>query len=141
MATDRRSDLRWMDRAECFAVLARDCVGRLGITDGRTPMIVPVNYALDGEDIVFRTDPGTKLEIGPRARACFEIDEIDRSTRTGWSVLATGRLEEVTHYDAAAWDRIATLGIEPWASGPKQHVLRLVPERLTGRRIARTSAG
>jgi len=96
-----------------------------------------VNYALDGEDIVLRTDGGTKLQTGPRARACFEVDQIDRATRTGWSVLATGRLEEVTAYDGAAWDRVRALGIEPWATGPKDHYLRLVPDRLTGRRIDR----
>jgi nitroimidazol reductase NimA-like FMN-containing flavoprotein (pyridoxamine 5'-phosphate oxidase superfamily) len=134
-----KSNLQSMDRTECLALLAGEAVGRLAVTDGRTPMIVPVNYALDGEDIIFRTDPGTKYELGPRARACFEIDHIDRETHTGWSVLATGWLEEVTHYDAARWARVLALPVEPWAAGAKSHRMRLVTERITGRRIGAPS--
>jgi uncharacterized protein len=127
--------IRKLDRDQCLRLLADDEIGRLAVIAGNTPAIFPVNYALDGETIVFRTDTGTKLAHGPRARVSFEVDGFDHTRRTGWSVVATGRLEEVTHYDAATFDRVRRLAIVPWAGGEKAHWMRLVPDRVTGRRI------
>ena len=124
-----------LDRDQCLRLLAEDEIGRLAVIAGNTPAIFPVNYALDGDTIVFRTDPGTKLAHGPRARASFEVDTFDHAGRAGWSVVATGRLEEVTHYDAATFARVRRLAIHPWAGGDKGHWMRLVPDRITGRRI------
>ena len=132
---DARTGIEVLDEDECLRRLAADCVGRLGVIAGGAPMIFPVNYVLDGRDIVFRTDHGTKLDTGPRARACFEVDCIDRDQRQGWSVVATGRLEEITRYDAARLVRAKTLPIDPWARGDKQHWMRLVGDRFTGRNV------
>lgn len=133
--TDPRSGLERIDRDECLRLLAAEEVGRVAVVHGNTPAIFPVNYVLDGSAIVFRTDPGTKLEAGPRAPACFEIDAVDRTTRVGWSVVATGRLEEVTRYDSQTWSRVRDLPVEPWAGGEKAHWMRLVPDQISGRRI------
>jgi nitroimidazol reductase NimA-like FMN-containing flavoprotein (pyridoxamine 5'-phosphate oxidase superfamily) len=135
MTTDARSRLGIIERDECLRLLAGDEIGRLAVVAGNTAVVVPVNFALDGETIVFRTDAGTKLDDGPRARASFEVDCFDRERRTGWSVVATGRLEEVTPYDAATFARVRLLSVDPWAGGDKAHWMRLVPDRLTGRRI------
>jgi uncharacterized protein len=132
---DARTGLHWIYRDECLKLLAGEVVGRLAVVHGHAPAIFPVNYVLDGADIVFRTDPGTKLAAGERASACFEIDGIDRQSRTGWSVVATGRLEEVTRYDLLTLQRVQQLPVEPWAAGAKEHWMRLVPERITGRRV------
>jgi uncharacterized protein len=133
--TDARTGIEWIDLDECLRLLANEEVGRLAITQGRTPQIFPVNYVLDGKDVVFRTDPGVKLADGPRSPACFEIDSFDRDARTGWSVIATGRLEEVTPYDARTYDRVQRLPIQPWAGGAKAHWVRLIPSYITGRRV------
>jgi nitroimidazol reductase NimA-like FMN-containing flavoprotein (pyridoxamine 5'-phosphate oxidase superfamily) len=101
--------------------------------------VFPVNYALDGETIVFRPDPGTKRDLAARGPVAFEIDSVDRDARRGWSVVVVGRVEEVTHYDAATLDRVTRLAIEPWAAGPKPHWMRLVPTRITGRRVGATA--
>jgi nitroimidazol reductase NimA-like FMN-containing flavoprotein (pyridoxamine 5'-phosphate oxidase superfamily) len=111
-------------------------LGRLVVIAGGTPQIFPVNYTLDGGAIVIRTDPGTKLAAAGRASACFEIDHFDRTRRTGWSVVAHGRLEEVDRYRGPTYEHVRRLAVDPWASGPKEHWLRLVPFALTGRRIA-----
>lgn len=132
---DAHSGIERIDRDACLTLLAHDVIGRLAVVDGSTPVIFPVNYLLDGEDIVFRTDPGTKLDVGPRSPACFEIDRFDRANHTGWSVVVTGRLEEVTHYDARTWDRVRGLAVEPWAGGIKDHWMRLVATSIGGRRV------
>jgi nitroimidazol reductase NimA-like FMN-containing flavoprotein (pyridoxamine 5'-phosphate oxidase superfamily) len=127
--------LEAIDRDGCLELLRGDEIGRLAVVADGGPVILPVNYRLDDETVVFRSDPGMKLDQGPRAPACFEIDRFDRDGRTGWSVLVAGRLEEVTHYDAKTWRRVHELPVEPWAGGPKEHWMRLVPGRITGRRI------
>ncbi|MBN2623445.1 MAG: pyridoxamine 5'-phosphate oxidase family protein [Acidimicrobiales bacterium] len=132
---DARTGLEVIDPDECRRLLGGDVVGRLAIVDGGTPVVFPVNYVLDGDAVVFRTAPGTKLAVGPRGAVAFEIDDIDRTTRTGWSVLVTGRLEEVTEFDGATLERVKQLPVEPWSGGDTPHWMRLVPSRVTGRRI------
>jgi nitroimidazol reductase NimA-like FMN-containing flavoprotein (pyridoxamine 5'-phosphate oxidase superfamily) len=132
---DARTGIEILDEEECLRRLAADEIGRLGVIVGGAPMIFPVNYVLDGTSIAFRTAPGTKLDVGPRSRACFEVDVFDRARRSGWSVVATGRLEEVTHYDSTTFERLRQLPIDPWADGDKPHLMRLVADRFTGREV------
>lgn len=132
---DARTGIEWMDPDECRARLRAEEIGRVAVSDGGTPTIFPVNYRMDGDAVVFRTAPGTKLDQGTRASASFEIDEFDRAHRSGWSVVVVGRLEEVTPFDARTFDRVHQLPVDPWAAGEKSHWMRLVPGRITGRRI------
>ena len=136
---DARTGLERIDRDECLELLAGDVVGRLAVVSGGSADIFPVNYVLDGETVVFRTDPGTKLDATGRAQASFEIDRIDREHRTGWSVVASGRLEEVTRYDSRTLARLRDLPVDPWAGGDKAHYVRLIPSRITGRRVGTLS--
>jgi len=127
---DTRTGIEILDRDECLRLLRQDEIGRLSVIDGRAPVVLPVNYAMDGENVVFRTAAGTKLRVGPGARASFEIDSFDRSTHSGWSVLVAGRLEEVDVYDVNGQTQRA---IRPWAAGTRDHLIRLQASRITGR--------
>ena len=114
---------------ECLALLAGERVGRLVLTGGGDAEIFPVNYAMRGRDVVFRTAGGTKWREGPRGRAAFEIDRLDPTARAGWSVVVHGRLEEADDLDTAA------LGVDPWSPHDKPHAMRLVADRISGRRL------
>jgi nitroimidazol reductase NimA-like FMN-containing flavoprotein (pyridoxamine 5'-phosphate oxidase superfamily) len=133
--TDEQGRLVAIDPDECLRLLAAETIGRIAVVDGRAPLIFPVNYALDGETIVFRTAPGTKLRVGPGRHGCFEIDSFDRNAHTGWSVVAGGRLEEVDQYQSSTWERLRDVDVKPWAAGARDHWMRLVPSHITGRRI------
>lgn len=133
---DRRTGLDVIERAGCFALLARSSVGRLATAAGGTVEIFPVNYALDGEHVVFRSADGTKVRLAQRAEVAFEIDEIDPATRTGWSVVVHGLVEEVPPILASAYAE--SLGVDPWAAGEKPHVLRIRPTVVSGRSITGT---
>ena len=50
--------IEMMDRARCLELLRADEIGRLAVVADGGPLILPVNYRVDGESIVFRTDPG-----------------------------------------------------------------------------------
>ncbi|MGH9248153.1 MAG: pyridoxamine 5'-phosphate oxidase family protein [Acidimicrobiales bacterium] len=73
MTTDLHPRLEVIQCDECLRLLAGDEIGRLAVISGNTPIVLPVNYALDGETVVFRTDSGTKLDRGPRARASSSV--------------------------------------------------------------------
>ena len=48
--------------SQCRGLLSQSQFGRLGVLLDGYPQIFPVNYALDGEAIAFRTSAGSKLE-------------------------------------------------------------------------------
>jgi nitroimidazol reductase NimA-like FMN-containing flavoprotein (pyridoxamine 5'-phosphate oxidase superfamily) len=95
-----------------------------------------VNYVVDGRTIVFRTDRGTTLAGLLRwSSVAFEIDEIDRADRTGWSVLVKGDAREVTSPDQLATLRARPLDV--WRVGEAPRWIRVVPAEVTGRRLLR----
>jgi len=131
-----RSGLEVLERAECLRLLTRHEVGRLAVLDGLRPLLFPVNYALVGEEIVFRTDAGTKLELASRAPVAFEVDELDGDRHIGWSVVVQGEAEEITDYDNRTVRELRALPLFPWAGGEKAHWVRIRPTAITGRRVA-----
>jgi len=124
-----------LDRQECLRLLATQEIGRLAFVIGGHPDVLPVNYALDGDNVVIRTDAGSKLEGLSRSPVAFEVDEIDRARHVGWSVVVHGVAQEVTPYDRHDdLERLTSLPLHPWA-GEKVHTVRIVPKTITGRRI------
>ncbi len=121
---------------DCYRLLATQEIGRLGLNAEHYPLIFPVNYALDGTTLVIRTHAGTILGAAEHANVTFEVDEIDRRTRTGWSVLVRGQAEEVgENHRSEIVARTHAAGVEPWAPGDKGHWLRLIGHEISGRRI------
>ena len=121
---------------ECYRLLATQEIGRIGINAEHYPLILPVNYAVDGTTLVIRTRPGTILRAATHANVTFEVDEIDRRTRSGWSVLVRGQAEEVgDEHRADLVARTHRTGVEPWAPGEHGNWLRLIVHDVSGRRI------
>ena len=121
---------------ECYRLLATHELGRIGLNAEHYPLIFPVNYGLDGTTIVIRTHAGTILRAAEHAAVTFEVDDVDRRTRSGWSVLVRGSAEEVgPEHRADLVARTHAAGAEPWAPGEKGHWIRLIPQDVTGRRI------
>ena len=74
---DNRSGFEVLDRRECLRLLAGEDVGRVGVVEAGSPLVLPVNFGMDGDIIVFRTGPGTKLSEARGHPACFEVDHFD----------------------------------------------------------------
>ena len=123
--------LQSLDEPTCWSLIASQQVGRLAyVARVGTPDVAPVNYAVDGRELLVRSGSGPKLQAAERReRVVLEVDSFDAADRSGWSVLVHGRAELVRLGDH--------LETEPdtWATGPRRHVLRIVPERVTGRRL------
>jgi nitroimidazol reductase NimA-like FMN-containing flavoprotein (pyridoxamine 5'-phosphate oxidase superfamily) len=129
MTTDDRS-LHHLTVDECWELLAQYHVGRVAVNvPGGAPLVVPVNYVLDGRVVVFRSDAGTKVDALRLGPVSFELDQINPGSRTGWSVLVSG-----VAYEAMP-DETARLHLEPWSDGEKRLWIRLLPRTVTGRKI------
>lgn len=123
--------LEILEESDCRALLASRSVGRVAVTIAALPAIFPVNYVVADGDIYFRTGEGTKLRVAlVGAIVAFQVDHIDEVQRAGWSVQVVGPAEEVTDADVAP-------PVSPWAPGLRDHIVRIRPELLTGRAIAR----
>ena len=119
-----------LTRDECLRLLRAFTVGRVAIASASgSVVVVPVNYVVDGDVIVFRSDPGEKLGRLHERPASFQIDWIDPFHHTGWSVLVRG-----TAFRATAAE-VEHLDIRSWAAGDKQYWVRVVPGEITGRRL------
>ena len=103
-------------------------------------IVLPVNYAMDGEQIVFRTAAGSKLTAAVRrAPVTFEIDHADTAFQTGWSVMVSGFADEAIEAEHIA--RLEALPLRSWAPGEKDHWVVIAPESITGRRVVATESG
>lgn len=133
-ASDGGTWVEHLNPAECWALLAGEPVGRIGVLSDSAPEIYPVNHAVDRETLVFRTDPGGKLRALLRSPAvCFEVDAADPVDGTWWSVLVKGRAAEIARPDELR--QVAALALDYWALGEKVHWVRIVPDEVTGRRL------
>src|SRR5437868_2616468 len=99
-AADQAVALVELDRDERLRLLATAAIGRVVFTDRALPAAQPVNYLLDGEEVVFRTGNGSKLAAATSRRVVeFGVDELDYLTQTGWTARGVGIAYEVVDHD------------------------------------------
>jgi len=128
---DARHDSRLvvLDRDECLTLLQLEAVGRIATASGDdAPVVLPVNYVLDGESPVFRTDEHSVIHALGEVAISLEIDRFDWFRHIGWSVLVTGVAEDATGQVDESW-------IDTWAPGERHSVVRIRVDEIAGRRI------
>src|SRR4051812_6943273 len=92
-----RNGLEVLDREECMRLLSTVHLGRVAITSGALQVILPVNFRVLDDRIVFRTGCGTKLDAATRgAVVAFEVDTMESLDHRGWSVVVTGVARQIT---------------------------------------------
>ena len=128
--------LRILGPQECLGLLESGRVGRVGLMSADGIVMLPVNYTMTAKTIVFRTAPDTLLAAHGRGPVSFEADRIDETTREGWSVLVQGHAHEVLGEGEVRRLEHGT-GLEPWADGARDVWVRIIPARISGRRIRR----
>jgi nitroimidazol reductase NimA-like FMN-containing flavoprotein (pyridoxamine 5'-phosphate oxidase superfamily) len=129
-----------LDEAECLRLISSAKVGRLAYLGRYGPTILPVNFAMHEGTIVFRTAHDSPTDEDLRTgiadaeyKVAFEIDELNPTSRDGWSVLVQGSVHHVTSEAERA--SLLGAGVEPWVGGARELFLRIRPTRITGRRI------
>ena len=131
----REPKVEGLSRDECMTLLETASVGRVGVSVGAIPAVLPVNYVVDGETIVFRTVAGTKLDAAlTNSVVAFEADSIEADREAGWSVLVRGVAREITDEEALA--RVRRLPLRSWAfNGDADRFVSVDTELVTGRRV------
>ncbi len=126
--------LQVLTAAECYDLLSSGGVGRVAFTAADGPVVLPVNYAMAGQTVIFRTAPDTLLAGYLDGPAGFEVDRLDEALSQGWSVLVTGRAVRVTS-EAEVRRLEQRASVRPWAGGARDVYVRIIPRKITGRRI------
>ncbi|MFI0817631.1 pyridoxamine 5'-phosphate oxidase family protein [Streptomyces sp. NPDC021098] len=130
----RHADLVELSPWQCRELLTSHGVGRVSVSTAPGPAIVPVNYSVVDDTVVFRTAPDATPAAAAGAEVAFEVDHIDEALSEGWSVLVVGRARRVT--DPAAIRRLDDAAYTPpWPGGGRDLWLRIEPQSITGRRI------
>lgn len=130
----RGGRLEELETEECRRLLVSVNVGRLGFTVDDEQRVVPMNYVLADDHVVFRTSQDNEVARNVPGRAvAFEVDNFDSFLQGGWSVLVSGSAEELPRESLRAMDVGETP--EPWASGVRSLYLRIPLAHISGRRV------
>ena len=128
---------RELDVDSCPELLPRGVIGRVAVCGPDGPHLVPVNYAVHDDSVVFRTAAYSQLGSLARLRGqrlAFEVDHVDLERQRGWSVVAAGPAEIVQ--DPEELSEIQTLwDPSPLAAGSRNLYVRLRWDSLTGRQV------
>lgn len=119
---------------ENWRMLRENSLARLALTAAGEIDIFPVNYYADGQTLLLRTAPGTKLvELTVNSRIAAEIDGF--TDVEAWSVVVKGtarRLELQAEIDEAD-----EAPLVPWIPTLKYVYVRVTPTSISGRRFER----
>jgi nitroimidazol reductase NimA-like FMN-containing flavoprotein (pyridoxamine 5'-phosphate oxidase superfamily) len=126
--------IRELTPAECADRLRRSQVGRIAVSTEDGPVIIPVNYTMDGECVVFRTSPYAQLAAHSGDRVAFEIDEVEPDMHRGWSVLVVGTAQLIEDIDDVIESGLAQ-ALKSWAPGVRNLFIKITPHRVTGRDV------
>lgn len=130
-----RNGLEVLDRSESLAALVSVPVGRVGLSVDALPVILPVNFVVDGDDIIIRTADGARTDaaLGGSVVA-FEVDAHDRTGQMGWSVLVRGRSRFVD--DPSEIARLSEAWVPSWQAPETSRWVAISMDIVTGRRVA-----
>jgi nitroimidazol reductase NimA-like FMN-containing flavoprotein (pyridoxamine 5'-phosphate oxidase superfamily) len=121
-----------LSESECWDLLAGSAVGRLVTSVDGHPDIFPINFAVQGRTILFRTAEGTKLvSAAVNGHVLFEAD--DHDAVEAWSVIIKGFARSLRTDEELVEAEKAHL--RPWTATAKQHFVRIRPLSVTGRRF------
>ncbi len=123
---------------EAMGLLGSVTYGRVFFTLGALPAVRPVNHLVDGDRIIIRTRLTSAISAavpGEGIVVAYEADSLDPQTRTGWSVVVTGRActlkdsDDVLRYEQL---------LHPWVNHADT-VVAIEPAMVTGLRVVSTA--
>ncbi len=121
-----------LSEEECWDFLRSQELGRLAVSVAGVPDMFPINFAIDGRTVVFRTAPGTKLlELAANQYVAFEADEWNVDEGTSVVIRGRARLLE----SAPELDEASRLDLHPWIPAEEPVLVRIQPATVTGRRL------
>jgi hypothetical protein len=119
-----------IDVDECRELLGTQVLGRVAVSIGALPVVVPVLYALTDDHVVITVRANARLcDALANNVVAFEVDHVDLGTNEGWTVLVVGRSRPA----------LGPSSPPPWSTGPKsrgaEQMIRISLDRLSGLRV------
>lgn len=114
---------------ECWQMLRHEEFGRLAYRLVDEIHITPINYAVDGDTLLFRTAEGNKLlAVVMGSEVAFEIDRYGEESARSVVVRGVARLlpEDEAH-------RAENVPLRPWVPTLKYNVVEIQPKVVSGR--------
>lgn len=114
---------------ECWEMLRNEEFGRLAYRLVDEVHITPINYAVEGRSVLFRTAEGNKLlAVVMGSEVAFEIDRYEEDSARSVVVRGTARLlpEDEAH-------RAENVPLRPWVPTLKYNVVEIEPKVVSGR--------
>lgn len=116
---------------ECWDFLRSREFGRLAFHLADQVHITPINYAVDGDTLLFRTSEGSKLlAVVMNPDIAFETDHYDEESAT--SVILRGTARQLDEHDE---HRAENVPLRPWVPTLKYNVVEITPTEISGRRF------
>jgi uncharacterized protein len=128
--------LRVLTFDECLRRLAECPVGRIAFLSDGEIAVLPVNHTVQGLNIYFRTQGGSKIEAAVNGdRVSFQVDSYNPRAKNGWSVLVQGTAEVVSDPDELR--RLEPIAREPWVPADPSEMtwIRIRSTAITGRAL------
>jgi nitroimidazol reductase NimA-like FMN-containing flavoprotein (pyridoxamine 5'-phosphate oxidase superfamily) len=130
-----RDGLEVLNRTECFRLLDSAGLGRIAVSSGALPLVLPVGYVMDGDTIVVDVGHGPTLEFATTGAVVgFEVDNLHENGHTGWTVMVTGVADGVR--DELEIARLRQLFPAGGEDG-EGRLMRISCELISGRRTHR----
>jgi nitroimidazol reductase NimA-like FMN-containing flavoprotein (pyridoxamine 5'-phosphate oxidase superfamily) len=127
-------ELEVLSRDECLRLLGKATVGRIALSRGALPTVVPVNFCVKDEQIFVRTSPKNRLATTLNGQVvAFEVDDFDPMCDSGWTVTVTGLALALTN--AAGRDEVKLAPLTRWAPLGDGHVVCITAELASGYRL------
>jgi nitroimidazol reductase NimA-like FMN-containing flavoprotein (pyridoxamine 5'-phosphate oxidase superfamily) len=114
---------------ECWEMLRDEEFGRLAFRLVDEVHITPINYAVEGGSLLFRTAEGNKLlAVAMGSAVAFEIDRYGEDSARSVVVRGTARLlpEDEAH-------RAENVPLRPWVPTLRYNVVEIEPKVVSGR--------
>ena len=136
-----QKEIEILSPEESWTMLGQQTVGRFVYADRSGLAAIPVNYALNKEQIVFRINDASHLREVLQTPCAFEVDDLHPDEGTGWSVLARGQAREVPLEDVPALVTELNKLPHPIVEGTHNVWIALTPNQVTGRRLGAPFVG
>jgi hypothetical protein len=130
---------RALSPEECLAFLKSSQVGRIAVSIGALPVILPVNYLAFEGAVWFRAPSvGTLFAASVGSVIAFEADGYDDVGSFGWSVLVRGVADDVN--DPTTLEEVRSRFVDAWPLGVDADRYIVIPATmLTGVRYDRVA--
>lgn len=118
--------------AECRRLLAlgskQGLHGHLGIAGQGAPVVLPIDYTMDGPDVIVQIGEGLFHSLTEHGLVAFLVDGIENGRV--WSVLVRGYSSAVDHVPTGSDSP------HPRVLAPGRRLVRIRSDVVTGRRFA-----